>query len=80
MRIVLETEDGGLRVHADDGAGYYWTPRPSEALAEIAARLERFVAADLALRRDGCALHVKVLAGICPTCGLPASDCVGVYV
>ena len=81
MRIVLDTtpEHGGaFKVHADDGQGHLWTPDPERALAEVAGRLRRFAAADLALRRDGVRQHIRVCAGTCPTCGLPAPDCVGV--
>jgi len=78
MRIVLDTDDGGFKIHADDGIGYLWTPGPAVALAEVADRLERWIVADLALRRDSCPQHTRVLAGTCPTCGMPASDCVGV--
>jgi len=81
VRIVLETGEGrrGFRVHADDGGGYFeTTTSPERAISEVRDRLLRFVAADLAVRRDGCVRHVRVFRGACPTCGLPASDCVGV--
>lgn len=68
----------GFTIHSNDGLGYLWTPNPETAINYARERLERFVAADLRLRRDGCPQHVAVLAGICPTCHLPADDCCGV--
>lgn len=59
------------------GEGCLWTPDPERALRYARELVEQFCAADLRLRRDGCAKHVRVLAGICPSCHLPASDCVG---
>lgn len=79
MTIIIQTRAGesGFRVHAGDGQGWLWTADPERAIEEARERLRRFVAAELAVRRDGAARHVRVIAGVCPTCGLPASDCVG---
>lgn len=78
MIVTVKREGDGWLVHTDDGAGYLWTPNPERALQQVRDTIERFVAADIALRRDGCARHLRVLRGACPTCGLPATDCVGV--
>jgi hypothetical protein len=83
MRVVIETDRGPKssywKVSPDDaGGGALWTPSPERALAYARDLVERFVVADLALRRDGCPQHVRVIEGTCPTCGLPAGDCVGV--
>ncbi len=77
VRIILTNSEGGFLVHAGDGCGYSWTPDPERALVEVRERLMRFVAADVAVRRDGAPRHLRVLYGLCPTCHLPASDCVG---
>ena len=77
MKILVETDEGGFKVDAGDGQGWLWTPDPEQALREVRYRLERFIIADLTVRRDGAPRHVRVLAGTCPTCGLPASDCLG---
>lgn len=78
MKLTIECERGGaVKIHADDGIGWVWTPDPSRAIWEICERIEKFVTADLRLRRDGCKWHVRVLKGVCPECGMPAPDCVG---
>lgn len=79
MKLTLEAErGGGFTVHVEGaGGGFVWTPDPERALADVRERLMRFVDADLALRRNGAPRHVRVLAGTCPTCALPAPDCVG---
>lgn len=80
MRITIDMNDfAGVTVRQEcSGTGYLWTPDPERALSEVRTMLERYVAARIALARDGCARHVRVLAGECPTCGLPSTDCVGV--
>jgi hypothetical protein len=80
VRLVLDAErGGGFTVHGEGGGGgYVWTPDPERALGDMRERLLRFVAADLRLRQKGAPRHIAVLAGECPTCGMPATDCVGV--
>lgn len=80
MRLTLDAErGGGFTVHVEgQGGGFVWTPDPERALGDVRERLLRFVAADLELRRCGAPKHVRVLAGECPTCHMPADDCVGV--
>jgi hypothetical protein len=80
MRIEVKALVGGnILVTGDDGTGSLETPDPERALLEVRERLMHFVAADLAARRDDVPIHLRPLRGYCPTCGLPAPDCPGVW-
>lgn len=77
MRLVIESVESGFKLHLGDGCGWLWTNNPELILQSVREGMERFMAAQVRLARDGAPHHFRVVRGLCPTCGLPPEDCVG---